>query len=331
MEEKIKNLAKNKEFKDLGMIFHDPQLLDAESSYYKIGHSIGFKHKSAIAFGFTEQMPDAIQVEFFPSEEVFTLPFSLTIDGCKKFSKSHLLPAKSFSEISEDMRLDEMVRCRKLKDRVPFSVNEARRISFFIGTGDYSENMALIENSAINNSFIYPLWVRLATGCNGRFSQIRTVYSNSLTTFERIEAYNQNFFFMHFEYFPYHWDNPLIHAAENSNWPFFKSLPQDFPMDCIGFIYHMQFSILENSKTLQEHLQNGREFVVYPLSLMCIDENGKTDMEVYKTIFYPFINYSNPIVRNFIAYESFSLCPELHEECKKIGLSNEVIEALKIK
>lgn len=198
--------------------------------------------------------PDNLHLTFVGKPDWLRLPFTPTADTLQKVCDYYIHPGQDFERLAG--QYSPVAHAASLQQGdgaiAPGEKDTVRR--YFLGFyPDYDEPMVQFENAITMSGWASPAMIAQATadGDGGRFSQTFSTYSHSLITIERTQAYTSNGFVLELAY------TPSFHAAFTRKLidthlkdTVYGSLPDDLPLDLIGFVYLMGFEEFSSPSAL---------------------------------------------------------------------------------
>lgn len=184
-------------------------------------------------------------------------------------------------------------------DRVSLQGNFTSK-KWNLGVGSHNGTIQSIENDLTLNGWLQMEAVRLASISNGIHSQWHTQYSHSLITVTREQVTEQDsVHVLEIQYRPvtFH-ENFTKQCLEQHADELYESLPNDLPLDIIGFLAQAPFPILEDSTQTMQRIKNGQQDYLLVLATLTSDED-------FEAVFMSFARSESEKNRNFTAQEAW--------------------------
>lgn len=237
---------------------------------------------------YREDSPEQLYLSLGVEEpDWLRLPIDATPDSLKSAYAAYVEPALNRSPLDTT------------SDRASLK-GDFKSLKWNLGVGSHDGTIQSIENDLTLNGWLQMEAVRLASLNNGIHSQWHTQYSHSLITVTREQVTEQDsVHVLEIQYRPV-----TLHEAftkqclEQHADNLYESLPNDLPLDVLGFLARAPFPILEDSAQTMQRIKNGQQDYLLVLATLTSDED-------FEAVFMPFTRSESEMNRNFTAQEAW--------------------------
>lgn len=274
-----------------------------------------------------------LYVAFNEEPEWLWIVVEPTVEALKKIYDRYAKPTITAADAGFPFGENAIARTivlREAEGRVGLGGEGVKTIKWFIGYADYDDYMVSLENSLVFNNWLNQNMIRMATANGGNWSQWSALYSRSLITIMRWvppQGQEHSSFTVEVQYFPVEptesVQKGLAGHSNDERSGLHNKVPEDMPVDVVGFLFDAKFELLWGKKELLKWIKGGEDAYVQHLPVVISDDD-------FEDTYMQLADHPTQKLRDFIAREViWRGSKKAYEAIKKHGVSDDVVELAK--